>query len=59
MLGQGEGYDKGRPTHRFTVQGVEWRTAGLGLLGNKLSFDLLTGIFHTLVIRGYKGVFDL
>jgi len=44
---------------RFTVQGVKGRTGGLGLLGNKLSIDLLTGIFHTLVIGGYKSVVDL
>lgn len=35
------------------------RTRGLGLLGKKLSIDLLTSILHTLVIREYKSVVDL
>lgn len=46
-------------THRFTVQGVEGRTRGLGLFGNKQSIDILTGVLHTLVIRGYISAVNL
>lgn len=44
---------------RFTVQGVKGGTSGLGLLGNKLSIDLLTGVVHTPVIKGHKRAVDL
>lgn len=43
---------------RFTVQGVEGRTCGLGLLGDKLTIDILTSILHTLVIRWCISLID-
>lgn len=46
-------------THRFTVQGVEGRTRGLGLFGNKQSINIFTGVLHTLVMRGYISVVNL
>lgn len=48
-----------KSTHRFTVQRVVWRTSGLGLLGDELSIDVLTGVMHTLVIRTHVGVVNL
>lgn len=44
---------------RFTVQGVEVRTYGIGLLSKQLSIDVGTCIFRTPVIRWYKCVVDL
>lgn len=44
---------------RFTIRGVIVWTRGRGLLGDKLSIDLLTGVFHTLVTRWYVSAIDL
>lgn len=48
-----------KSTHRLTVQRVVGRTGGLGLLGDELSVDVLTGVKHTLVIRRHVGVVHL
>lgn len=48
-----------KSTHRLTVQRVVRRTGGLGLLGDELSVDVLTGVNHTLVIRRHVGVVHL
>lgn len=48
-----------RLSARFTVQGVKGITDFLSLLGNKPFIVLLTGIFHTLLIGGYKSLTDL